>query len=179
MQLETERMYLRHLQDADAPYLTEMDSDPEVMRYITVTHTPPTSEEPARAWIAAQNTKYSDTPYGVFTATLKSTGEFIGWFLLRDARDHRLADDAGFHENELELGYRFLRRFWGQGLGTEGAQALVEHARAQGDYPVIVAIALSENRASTRVMEKAGMTFDGECALPGYALPASRYRLEF
>ncbi|MBC7807387.1 MAG: GNAT family N-acetyltransferase, partial [Akkermansiaceae bacterium] len=115
--------------------------------------------------------------YGVFAAIEKATGAFIGWFLLRPATDHRFAAEVGFRADELELGYRFRRAFWDKGLATEGARALVEYAAMDANVSAVVAVALKENVASTRVMEKVGLVFREECALPGYALPGVTYRL--
>ncbi len=177
--LETERMRLRPLVLDDAPFLFEMDCDPEIMRYILPRFDPPASEEPAREWISLQTTRYSavGSRYGVFAAIEKATGDFIGWFLLRPATDHRFAAEVGFRADELELGYRFRRAFWGRGLATEGATALVEYAAADASVAAVVAVALEDNVASTRVMEKAGLVFRAECALPGYPTPGVTYRL--
>lgn len=177
--LETKRMRLRPLTEEDAPFLFEMDSDPEVMRYILPRFEPPPSREPAREWIRASFERYysSGSRYGVFAAIEKATGDFIGWFLLRPALDHRLAEAAGFSDGELEIGYRFRRAFWGKGLATEGAKALVAYAAVDPSVAAIVAVALRPNIASTRVMEKAGLTFHAECTLPGYDTPGVTYRL--
>jgi RimJ/RimL family protein N-acetyltransferase len=157
-----------------------MDSDREVMRYILPRfEAPPVAGTGARAGFARCPERYYavGSRYGVFAAIEKATGDFIGWFLLRPAMDHRLASAAGFGVDELELGYRFRRAFWGRGLATEGARALVQYARADAAVSAVVAVALQKNVASTRVMEKAGLMFRAECVLPGYDLPGVTYRL--
>lgn len=181
MVLETERMRLRWLGDEDALFLFEMDSDPEVMRYILPRFEPPASSEPAREWIRVLGKRYYEvgSRYGVFAAIEKGSGDFIGWFILRPAMDHRFAAEIGFRADELELGYRFRRAFWGKGLATEGARALVEYAAVDSAVSAVVAVALTENVGSTRVMEKVGLTRCAECPLPGYATPGVTYRLAF
>ena len=181
MTLETQRLLLRPLRGEDAETLFAMDSDPEVMRYLTVTFNPPVSPEPAREWIRFLQTQYynRNSRYGVFAAEEKASGELVGWFILRPALEYRFAVSADFQEGELELGYRFQHKFWGRGLGTEGSKALIEYAREDPEVKAIVAIALIANRASTRVMEKAGLKRDHECSLPGYPTPAVVYRLDF
>lgn len=173
-------MWLRPLRQGDAPFLFEMDSDREVMRHILPHFEAPASEEPARDWIRLQTSRYYDvgSRYGVFAAIEKATDDFIGWFLLRPATDHRFAAEVGFRADELELGYRFHRTFWGRGLATEGARSLVKYAATDANVSAVVAVALKENVASTRVMEKAGLIFCGECALPGYAAPGVTYRYD-
>lgn len=179
MPFETEHLRLRPLREEDAEYLFAMDSDPEVMRYISATFSPPESKEGALSWIRSMHERYYDagSRYGVFAAIEKATEDFIGWFILRPALHYRFAKEAQFAETELELGYRFLRKFWGRGYGTEGSLALVEYAREDDEITAIVAIALVANRASTRVMEKAGLSLSGSCPLPGYAMDAVTYRL--
>jgi [ribosomal protein S5]-alanine N-acetyltransferase len=173
--LETERMRLRWLTEDDVPLLFAMDSDPEVMRYITLT--PTADAEESRKWVRSLYARYynAGSRYGLFAADEKATGAFIGWFALRPARDYRFAAEVAFQDDELELGYRFCRTFWGRGLATEGACALVEYGFADPAVRAIVAVALVENRASTRVMEKAGLKRVREYPLPGFTVPAVTY----
>ena len=58
----------------------------------------------------------------------------------------------------VEIGYGMLKRFQGQGYATEAVSALTEWALSQPDVSQVVADALPENRASTRVLEKSGFT---------------------
>jgi RimJ/RimL family protein N-acetyltransferase len=107
--LTTQRLTLRRLTEDDAPLLFEMDSDPEVMRYLGPSGR--TSVDDARQWIRELHAKYEDTNsrYGFFVAVETETGEFIGWFLLRPALDYRHAERVQLAKDERELGYRFRR----------------------------------------------------------------------
>jgi [ribosomal protein S5]-alanine N-acetyltransferase len=175
--LETERLILRPLSEEDIGWLFDMDTDPEVMRYITV-HLPE-SPEASRLWIQKLKALYQDTDsrYGFWTVVEKASGEPCGWLTVRPAMDYRFANEVAFQPGQLELGYRFRRRFWGQGYCTEGSRALVDYAFADPTIEAIVAVALVENRASTHVMEKLGMKRVGEYPLPGYDIPAVKYAL--
>jgi [ribosomal protein S5]-alanine N-acetyltransferase len=175
--LETERLLLRPLSEDDIDWLFEMDTDPEVMHYITGFR--PESAEASRAWIQKLKTLYHDTGsrYGFWAVVEKVTGEPCGWLTVRPAMDYRFANEVAFQPGQLELGYRFRRRFWGQGYCTEGSHALVDYAFADPAIEAIVAVALVENRASTRIMEKLGMKRIGEYPLPGYDIPAVKYWL--
>jgi ribosomal-protein-alanine N-acetyltransferase len=62
---------------------------------------------------------------------------------------------------EVEIGYLFLRRFWGRGLATEAARAVRDHGFALG-YRRLVSIIDPQNLASRRVAEKAGLTLEKE-----------------
>jgi len=57
------------------------------------------------------------------------------------------------------LGYRLRRALWGQGYATEGARALIDAGFVSAGLRRIVATTYQDNRASRRVMEKAGRTF--------------------
>ncbi|GAB4452266.1 MAG: GNAT family N-acetyltransferase [Armatimonadaceae bacterium] len=183
--LATDRLVLRHLEEGDAPWMSEMDSDPEVMRFIappSVTGKPdvhPVSETEARDWVAILTRRYVETGsrYGIFAAVRKDTDEAVGWFILRPANEYRFAEAVEFQPDECELGYRFLRRFWGQGYATEGARALVEYAFADPTMQAVVAVALVTNGASIRVMEKAGLHRKKEYSLAGYLDAAVVYSL--
>lgn len=176
--LETERLLLRPLNEDDIPWLLEMDADPEVMRYITVTPTEPDPEK-CRAWIRSLDERYGAEGgrWGFFTGVEKESGEPIGWIVLRPAPDYRFAEAVGFRAGELELGYRLRRRFWGNGYATEASRTLVRHGFTDPTVEAVVAVALVTNRASTRVMEKAGLIRVQEWPLPGFPTPAVSYAL--
>lgn len=177
--LETERLRLRRFTDtdADAALAFELDSDPEVMRYIGSLVVPDTAayrERIRTAWLP-QGTR----PHrGVFALEEKATGEFLGWIFLRPATLHRFAAEIGWTcESDLELGYRLRRAAWGRGVATEAAAELVRLGLDDPDVTRVVACALVANRGSTRVMEKVGLSFVREFALPGYEDPLAEYAL--
>ena len=155
--LETERLRLRRFTPADADLLVDLDSDPQVMRYITYGKpTPRTAyvETYLPRWCAI----YEAQPeLGYFAAERRDTGEFLGWFHLRDDRI-----EPGY----LELGYRLRRAAWGQGYGTEGARALVTHGFARAGADRISARTLAGNQASRHVMEKCGLRYAGDFVYP-------------
>lgn len=166
--LETERLTLRRFADcdADAALLLELDSDPEVMRYIGAAALTSVAayRERIRTW-----RPYCERPgRGVWAVCERATGGFLGWVMLRDATAHRLAADIGWTlPSELELGYRLKRAAWGRGFATEAAVAVP--ARLDPEVTAVVAVALVSNRGSTRVMEKVGLAFEREVPLPGFA----------
>ncbi len=61
----------------------------------------------------------------------------------------------------IELGYRYHKKFWGNGYGTEVSRALLQYGFDTINLDSIAAIALPENKASIRIMEKIGMRFIG------------------
>jgi RimJ/RimL family protein N-acetyltransferase len=167
--LETPRLVLRRFTDidADAELLVELDSDPEVMRHIgPFRFTAAEYRERIRtAWLP----HYARPARGCGAAHEKATGQFVGWFFLRPAPEYKFAAEAGWtRASDLELGYRLRRAAWGRGLATEAATELVRIALADPEVSCVVAAALVTNRASTRVMEKAGLSYVRDFAIPGY-----------
>lgn len=147
--LETERLILRRFTKDDVDNLHDLDSDPEVMRYITGGPSTP-REEIVRDYIPAYLGHYQRFEgYGFWVAIEKATGAFLGWFHLR------LPGDAPL--DEPELGYRLKKSAWGKGYATEGSMALVNKAFADLGAQRVTANTYGDNAASRRVMEKVGM----------------------
>lgn len=147
--VETERMLLRWFNESDVDNLVELDSDPEVMRYITGGKPTPRAhivEEVLPAFLAYS--QRSDG-FGFWAAIDKAGGEFLGWFHLRPVPVH--SGDGP------ELGYRLRRSAWGKGYATEGARALIDKAFRDLGASRVYAETMAVHTASRRVMEKAGM----------------------
>jgi ribosomal-protein-alanine N-acetyltransferase len=171
----TPRLALRRFTEADAQLIFELDRDPAVTRFTGPGHK---TVEEYRLKIVNQILPYyaRHPSRGFLIVEDRETGDFIGWFLLRQSTDYRYAAAVGWTKpEELEIGYRFKKQFWGRGLATEGGKALVEIAFDDPTTTAIVACAVVENRASTRVMEKLGMTESGRCELPDGYGPAVTY----
>jgi RimJ/RimL family protein N-acetyltransferase len=160
MFLETERLVLREIAAADLPSLEAVDADPEVMRYLGTDGTPSVTLVGARDHWAA---------------TVRATGEFLGWFGLPAS-----PGDAQVRE----LGYRLKREAWGHGYASEGAKALVRKAFADLGARRVVAFTMAVNTASRRVMENAGLTYvrtfhaEWDDPLPGSELGEVEYAAE-
>jgi RimJ/RimL family protein N-acetyltransferase len=151
--LETDRMYFRQFQDADAQLLFELDGDPEVMRFISKGKPTPLARIQSEFIPKFLDYYRHNPPQGFWAAHLCEDGSFIGWFHLRP--DKITAD-------EMELGYRLQRPVWGRGLATEGSRVLIDKAFNEWGYEKVCARTLENNLASRRVMEKAGLCFEGE-----------------
>ena len=173
--LQTARLSLRRLAEADAGLLFELDRDPEVTRHTGPGHA---TVEEYRAKIRNEFLRYDAHPVaGLFLA--EAAGEFLGWFMLRPGPDYRFAATTGWdRSSDIELGYRLKRHAWGKGIATEGSAALVARAFAEPTVTGVVACALMANRGSTRVMEKVGLAPVREIELPshGPAVTYARYR---
>ncbi len=148
--LETERMLLRRLTEADAGPLAALYGDPRVMRFITVQ--PPSPMEVESEILPAYLREYRQLPDGLgsFAAVEKETGQMAGRFSLRPANSYGLTGGTG-------LGYRLYPAFWGRGLATEGARGLIASAFERLHLDRVVATTMADNTGSWRVLEKCGL----------------------
>ncbi|HVE73590.1 MAG TPA: GNAT family N-acetyltransferase [Mycobacteriales bacterium] len=148
--LTTQRLVLRRFMLADADLLVELDSDPEVMHFITGGR-PTSRQEIENEVLPVFASAHEQSPaYGFWAAIDKASGEFLGWFHFRPGK--------GAPPDEPELGYRLRRSAWGQGYATEGSRALVDAGFETYGVRRVVAETMAVHTASRRVMEKAGLT---------------------
>ena len=160
--LETERLILRRLTEADADNLYELDSDSQVMRYLTcgVPHTRQEIEEKILPAYLQYYEKYEH--YGFWAAIERTTGDFLGWFHFRPYE---------YAPEEIELGYRLKRSAWGKSYATEGSRALIKKGFTELDVQKIVADTLAANTRSRRVLEALGMKIEKEFLCDEEELP--------
>lgn len=85
-----------------------------------------------------------------------------GRFAVEIKEINELGGFCGFaiYNNELDFGWRYAKRFWNKGYGTEAAKAVMELGIKKFKFPRIVCIAYPENKASIRIIEKIGMEFE-------------------
>lgn len=152
MTLFTDRLALVPLEDEHFELEVELDSDPEVMRYLTGAGR--TREQVARAHQLRLATAEPVDGLGFWIGFVDDT--FVGWWLLQP---------AGWGDGELiagqaELGYRLLRRHWRQGLASEGSRALLRHAFDDLDLHRVFALTMTVNAASRATMESVGLRYE-------------------
>ena len=75
--------------------------------------------------------------------------------------------------NEIDVGYRFLPKYWGRGLATEACGACVNFGFDVMQIDRIIGLVLPQNEASIRVLEKSGLVLEDEMIVDG--LRALRY----
>jgi RimJ/RimL family protein N-acetyltransferase len=164
-ELTTERLRLRRFTAADEAALVDLDSDPEVMRYLNGGL--PTPRAMIRDEILPRFVRYHDEHpgWGYWAAIKKESSGFIGWFGLH----WRTEGSPG----DVELGYRLRRAAWGRGYATEGARALVRRAFQELAVQRVFATTYEDNLASRRVMEKLGLRLIRRFRLSAADLAAS------
>ena len=149
---ETKRLLLRELLPADAAGMFELDSDPEVHRYVG--RNPVTTIEQSQAQIAFIRQQYIHNGIGRWAVVEKQTNSFMGWAGLK-----LITEPTNNHVHYHDIGYRLIRRYWGQGYATEAAAAARDYAFEQLQLPAIYGITDVQNLASRRVLEKIGLQF--------------------
>lgn len=150
--IETPRLILRELIAADAAGMFELDSDPEVHRYLG--NKPIAEMKQAEEVIKFVQTQYTENGIGRWAMVNKSTMEFMGWVGLKLNRDNQSPLPEYY-----DVGYRIIRKFWGQGFATEGAIASLEYGFNTLQLPEIFAAAHVLNQASNHILTKIGMQF--------------------
>lgn len=144
--LETPRLLLRKMAIEDAPFYYEMNADPLVNKYTgDVAFKDLMGSEDIILYVIGQ---YNTNGYGRFTVVEKDSGQLLGWCGLK------------YHpENgETDLGYRFMRKYWGKGYATESSKACLDYGFYVLKLDRIIGRAMSENTASVNILKKLGMT---------------------
>jgi len=146
--LETERLLLREFVREDLNDFFSLVSDPEVTRY---THDGGKTLDEVRTGMEERMFRdYKEHGYGRWAMIFKPTGQLIGFAGLK------YLPDLG----EVDLGYRLMKAYWGQGLATEASKALLAYGFDVLRLPRIIGMADAENKASIRVLEKVGFRFE-------------------
>ena len=139
------RLSFREFANGDLPALAALLADPEVMRY---SWRGPHDLEGSKAVLAGFQRVYREHGFGKWALHCRTTGEFVGYCGLDPCPP---GAPMGF-----ELGYRLAPKFWGQGLASEAAEAVVYHISVKLQLAQIFAFVEPANTASVRVLEKAG-----------------------
>lgn len=144
--LATPRLHLRAIRRDDVEELHRLFTDPDVRRYLL------DDEVVGVDWVEAEVDR-SD-------ALFRRIGS--GLFAIRRRGESQIIGFAGFRPffepPELQLLYGLMPAWWGRGLATEAAGAVIDHAFEELDFDRVVAAADAPNVPSIRVLERLGMT---------------------
>lgn len=148
--LETERLRLREMTEADYPALCKILRDEETM----YAYGGAFSDREAREWLDRQLARYKQYGFGLWAAVLKETGEMIG--------QCGLTMQEWNGREVLEIGYLFQRAYWHNGYATEAAKACKEYAFSKLGAEEVCSVIRDTNTASQRVALRNGMTKQDE-----------------
>jgi len=144
--LETTRLYLREFIASDGVHFYHLNNDEDVIKY-TGNNSFETQED-AMDFVKSYS-DYKRNSFGRWAVCLKETNEFIGWCGLKYENE----------KNEVDLGYRFYKKYWGKGYATESALACVNYGFSILKIEEIVGRAAIENTASIEVLKKCNFKF--------------------
>ncbi|QUI23747.1 GNAT family N-acetyltransferase [Vallitalea pronyensis] len=149
--IETNRLILRRFSKSDAhDMFHNWANDEDVTRFLT--WEPHKTIEVTETILDTWTQGYTEENYYMWAIVPKDYGKVIGSISVgnqSDGNDH------------CEIGYCISKAYWGQGITTEAFQAVIQYLMHTVGYERIQAIHYVENAASGRVMEKAGLTYEG------------------
>jgi RimJ/RimL family protein N-acetyltransferase len=148
--LGTPRLTLRQFTEDDVDNLFALNSDPEVMRYLTGGR--PTPREQLRDEVIPFHLAVYQRldRLGTWAAESTGSGEFLGWFHFRPGPGNDITN--------IDLGYRLRRSAWNKGYATEGSRALIDMGFTDLGVQRVFAHTMTVNTPSRRVLEKCGLT---------------------
>ncbi len=164
--LETKRLILRRQVMDDLDDLFALYCDPEITKYIP--DAPRNYEETREEleWFLNGHPKHPEL--GLWATIHKDTGKFIG-------RCGLLPWDIEGRQ-EVEVAYTIAREYWGQGLGTEAAQGILQYGFEKLGLSRLICVIDPENVASQKVAEKMGMTLEKKVdGIAGDGIPTLIY----
>ncbi|WP_298543042.1 GNAT family N-acetyltransferase [uncultured Aquimarina sp.] len=164
--IETKRLVLREITLDDKEELFQLHSDPIVQKWTgePIVESMKTIEQA----IEVRLNDYKKYGFGRLAVIQKTTNEFVGWAGLTYLPEF----------DKVDLGYRFKKKYWSMGFATEASKAIIDHGFSVLNLDLIIAIALPENKASIRVMEKVGMIYDKQAPYDEVIQEAIWYKLE-
>ncbi len=154
--LETDRLLLRVFRPEDLDAFAQIEADPEVMRFYPSGPRPREwAERGVRSFIRTQE----ERGFSLWAVVHKADGPLIGYC--------GLVPQTLNGAEEVEVGYKLARAYWGQGLATEAARAVRDWGFAHLGVPRLVSLIDPGNAASIRVAEKSGMRHETDAEYDG------------
>ena len=147
--LETDRLILREMSQADFPDLCKILQDEEVM----YAYEHAFSDAEVQEWLDRQLQRYREYGFGLWAVILKETGKMIGQCGLT-------MQDSG-SGSVLEVGYLFQKAIWHHGYATEAAVACKDYAFTVLKAAEVYSIIRDSNLPSQAVAKRNGMTAHG------------------
>ena len=150
MILETERLYLREMNQNDFGDLAEILQNPKVM----YAYEHDFSDNDVQEWLDRQIERYKKYSFGLWAVTLKNTDEMIGQAGLT------IQPYKGIEV--LEIGYLLKENFWHKGYASEAASGCKKYAFERLNRDKVYSIIKSDNYSSMKVAESIGMKKEDE-----------------
>ncbi|MFT5570820.1 MAG: RimJ/RimL family protein N-acetyltransferase [Cyclobacteriaceae bacterium] len=150
--IETNRLRLRQWKTADLQAFITMNQDEAVMEFLGGPRKPSVTEQT----FDRLREHIDQHSFGFLSAELKETKQWIGFIGLQHVSFNAYFTPA------IELGYRIEKKYWNQGLATEGAAACCIFAENNLQDHALVSFCYAGNKKSASVMSKVGLTYQGQ-----------------
>jgi RimJ/RimL family protein N-acetyltransferase len=148
--ITTDRLILRRWRDADREPFARMNADLRVTEFMPTT----LSREESDRMVDRIEKHFEERGFGLFAAEMREDRSFVGFVGLAVPSFHATFTPC------VEIGWRFAADYWGKGLATEGARAVVRYAFDVLGIEELVSFTVPGNVRSRRVMEKLGMSHE-------------------
>lgn len=145
MKIETQRLFLRFIEQSDYKDLCKILQDEDVM----YAYEGAFNDAETQNWLDKQISRYSNDGFGLYAVILKETDEMIG--------QCGLTMQKWNDRTVLEIGYLFQKAYWHQGYATEAAKACKEYAFSVLKAEEVFSIIRDTNIASQNVAKRNDM----------------------
>ena len=145
--LSTERLYLEKIEEKHFEYIYSLVSNKEVQKHFPGT----LNREEAREFYYKIQTRYHNDGFSFLAVIRKEDSAFLGICgLLRQEINNK---------NEIEIGYRFLPRYWSNGYATESVHGCIEYVKNKQITKTLIILSVPENTSSIKVAKRSGFTY--------------------
>jgi ribosomal-protein-alanine N-acetyltransferase len=147
--LQINAFTMRPLQPSDLDTLAAIWADPEVTRFLPSRGVPIPRERVEKS-LESFIGHWIQRNYGIWAIVENASSEMVGYCGLR------YLDEL----NEVEILYGLSKAYWGRGITTQAAKASISYGFNVVNLNRIIAMALPDNLASIKVIEKAGLQYE-------------------
>lgn len=147
IELETDRLYMRHFKTEDLVEYSKIMGQDEVGKWLPRGRG--YTKEEVKKFLESISKHWQEKGYGVWAVVEKESGNIIGHCGLNYVKQN----------NEIEVLYGFGKDYWGLGYATEAAKAALAFGFEKVGLNRIVAFAKTDNIASRKVIEKIGLKY--------------------
>ena len=151
--IETKRLILREIRIDDVNSMFELDSNPNVHKYLG--NKPIKTKAEAIKIITSVLQQYKTRGIGRFAVIEKESNQFVGWSGIRLNTEYTMNGFTKYYD----VGYRLIERFWGKGYATESGKASIDYAFNTMKLPELYATTEIGNKASHNALLKIGLKY--------------------
>jgi RimJ/RimL family protein N-acetyltransferase len=153
---ETERLIIRPFKKSDISSYSQIISDPSVMKYIG--NGKPQTYSQAESYIIKNIEHYESFGWSRFAVVESKSDTLIGFC------------GYSYYNNEIDFGWRYAKKYWKKGYGTEAALAVLDIGLNKFNFSRIVCISFPMNIGSIKIIKKLGFKFEKNINLEGNKL---------